>query len=91
MKQLAAAIVAWSVLVLGLLVFDPGFVQGPSCMRLVGRSAECEAQARAWNGALWWQHTVPLFAVIAAGYVAIAIVGLMGSRRRRTKHELSAG
>lgn len=80
-----AAIVAWSVIVLGLLFFDPGFVQGPSCMRLVGRSADCEAQAAAWNDAFWWQHTFPLFALIAAGYVAIGLVVLIGGRRRRKR------
>ena len=89
MKQFVTAVAAWSVVVLALLVFDPGFVQGPSCMRLVGRTAECQTQAAAWNDALWWQHTFPLLAVIAAGYVAIVIVAVIGTRRRT--HEVSAG
>jgi hypothetical protein len=85
MRAFVAALAGWSIVVLGLLVFEPGFAQAPSCMRLVGRSAECEALAEAWNRALWWQNTLPLIVVIAAGYLAILLVALAGRRRRATR------
>lgn len=89
MRQMVAAIAGWSIFVLVLLVFDPGFVQTPTCMRLVGRSAECQALADAWNDAAWRQHTLPLLVLIAAGYVAILLVAITG-RRRRANRQSSA-
>jgi hypothetical protein len=81
-KSLLAAIVAWTLFALALLVFDPAFVQPPTCMRLVGRSAECQAIADAWNQTAWTQHTLPLLLAIAAGYVGILVVAIRGQRRR---------
>ena len=89
MRQMVAAIAGWSIFVLVLLVFDPGFVQTPTCMRLVGRSAECQALADAWSDAAWRQHTLPLLALIAAGYAGILVVAIAG--RRRARRPSSAG
>ena len=86
MRPMVAAIAGWSIFVLVLLYFDPGFVQTPTCMRLIGRSPECQAIADAWNDAAWRQHTLPLLVLIAAGYAGILFVAITG-RRRRTKAE----
>ena len=82
MRQIVAAIAGWSIFVLVLLFFEPGFAQTPTCMRLVGRSPECQAIADAWNDATWRQHTLPLLVLIAAGYVGILLVAIAGRRRR---------
>ena len=83
MRALLGAIGLWSLFVLALLYFDPGCAQGPLCMRLVGRSAACQAQAATWNDVLWQYRTLPLLAVVAAGYVAILVVAVLGRSRRR--------
>lgn len=90
MRRMVAAIAGWSIFVLVLLYFDPGFVQAPTCMRLVGRSPECQAIADAWNEAAWRQHTLPFLVLIAAGYAGILLVAITG-RRRRPNRQSSAG
>ena len=83
MRDAFVAVAAWSTFVVALLFFSPGFALGPACGRLVGRSAACEAELAAWSERLWWGHTTPLLAFVAAGYVAIGVMALLGFRRRR--------
>lgn len=83
------AVAGWSIFVLFLLLLDPGFVQTPTCMRLVGRSPECQAIADAWNEAAWRQHTLPLLVLVATGYVGILLVSI-GGRRGRARRPSSA-
>ena len=83
MKALAAALALWTVVAVLFLIFDPGYQSVLlGCMRLVGRSATCEAQQQAINQAWTWLHTVPLILTIAMGYLAIVVTALVRRRRR---------
>ncbi len=83
MKLLVGSVLAWSVVVLLFLFFDPGFPRAVlPCMALVGRSVACETGQAELNSASWWLHTLPLMAALAGGYLAIALIYVMGRRRR---------
>lgn len=87
---IAAAIVLWSAFSFLVLLFDPGsdvfwrsFNQPPlTCARFIGRSAQCDAAVNAANAAWQWLHVYPLLLFVAAGYVAIVLVALLGHRAR---------
>jgi hypothetical protein len=82
-KAFAAAIGLWTLISLGLLLLDPGAVSTLlSCMRLVGRSSDCEAAQAAANEVVWWWHTLPMLLAVAAGYAGIIGVRLLWNRRR---------
>ena len=94
MRPFLAAAILWSAVAVGLLLFNPG---QPSvllaCMRMVGRSAACEAGQQTVNDASWWLHTLPLMATIAAGYIAVVILKLRGAPAPRAsdKRAMSRG
>lgn len=79
---LAGAAALWTLVVLLFLLIPVGDQQTLlQCMGLVGRSPACEASQQAINEAWWWLHTFPLLLAIAAGYAAIAVLGIRGRRR----------
>ena len=86
MRTAVIAVVAWTVLVLGFVLFFPNDHLTMPCMHLVGRSAACEADQATVNAAYQTYQTIPVLLAIAAGYVAIVAMGIRGSRgstRRR--------
>lgn len=83
MRSLAIALIVWSAVALGAVFFNPGFGELALCMRLIGRTAECEATQQAYNDVAMWTYQVPVAVALIAGYVAIAIVAARGARRRR--------
>jgi hypothetical protein len=54
-------------------------------MRLVGRTAECEATQRAYASVALWLHRVPLLVTAVSGYLAIAIVAVRVAGYRRSE------
>ena len=84
MKWLVSAATQWSIVILAWVLFCPAAgheVLG--CMRLIGRSPECEAQQQAINE-LWWQYqTLPALTGIAAGYVGLVFLRAVRWRRHR--------
>jgi hypothetical protein len=80
-RAFVAAMVVWSAIVLGWVLFVPASNGGVlGCMHLVGRSVACEAQQDAINQAWWQYHTLPMTVAIAAGYAGIVIVRFRGAR-----------
>ncbi|HEU4671384.1 MAG TPA: hypothetical protein VFS32_00625 [Candidatus Limnocylindrales bacterium] len=66
-----------------LLLFEPG--QPPlllQCMRLVGRSASCDASQQAINDTYQHLYVWPLLGFIAAGFVAIVLIHFLHPDRR---------
>jgi hypothetical protein len=85
MRAFVAALVPWSFVVLAVTLFVPWSGGGLlGCMHLVVRSLGCEAQQSAINQ-VWWEYkTAPILVAMASGYIAIAIVRLVGVRRKRS-------
>ena len=82
MKAFVVALIAWSALVVAVLLFFPAGGTPLPCMRLVGRSIACAAQQAAINQVWWENRTLPVVVGMVAGYVGIAVVALVGARRR---------
>ena len=80
MRTAAIATVAWTLLVLGLVLFYPNDYHRVPCMGLVGRSAACEADQATVNAAYQTYQTTPALVAIAAGYLGIAAVRIRASR-----------
>lgn len=83
MKLLLVGLVGWTAAVVVLILFVPGFVNTPGCARHIDMSAACQAQMAAENADIFAFHTRPLLAVIAGGYVMVAIAAVWQSRRGR--------
>ena len=84
-KLLVFGLVGWSVALVPLVLFIPGYVNTPGCAHKIGISAGCLAQMAAQNEQLFWQHTFPELATFIGGYVLVAAVALWlvrGTRRR---------
>lgn len=83
MRPFAIALVAWTAVVLAVLLFYPAGREVLGCMHLVGRSLACETQQVAING-VWWTHeTLPMLVAFAAGYLGIVGLRLACLRRSR--------
>jgi hypothetical protein len=82
LRAVVIAVVIWTVLVLGLVLFFPNDHQLLPCMRLVGRSAACEADQATINAAYETYQTIPALVAVAAGYVGIAAARFLKVRRR---------
>lgn len=83
-KSVVAALGLWTAFGVALLVLAPGMSRSLDCMSLVGHTPECEEQQLAINVvtlALW---TWPILLVIGLGYAAIAVMIVIGRRRRRS-------
>ena len=80
MRTAVIAAVAWTVLVLGFVLFYPNDHHRLACMSLVGRSAACVADQATINAAYQTYQTTPTLVAFAAGYVAIAAVRIKGPR-----------
>jgi ABC-type microcin C transport system permease subunit YejB len=81
MKALLAALAIWTTIAFLILLFDPGgALTVEPCMRLISRTAACEARMQELNDGYWFRHTLPLILVALSGYVAIGIVKLRGAR-----------
>lgn len=84
-RAFAIALLAWSGVVVGLLVFLPVKIPAVPCGRLVGtwmdpdRAARCQALIDAANNQVFWFQWFPFLVAVAAGYLAIAFIAL---RRR---------
>lgn len=82
-KALLAAVAIWTAIAILILLVNPG---GASvllpCMKLVGRSAACEADQQSLNDAYWIRHTLPLVVAGLTGYAAIAALWLRRHRPR---------
>ena len=87
-----AAMAAWSVFVLGLLMFYPGRIPFVPCSRPVGTPesrAACQPIIDAANEQVWMFQTLPLLVTIAAGYLVIIVLEARRYRRGgRAKPEL---
>lgn len=81
------ALLGWTAVVVAFLYFDPGsepYWSNPLlCMRLVGRTAACQAGQNTINDAWQWLHFWPLLLACVSGYIAIVVVAIRGPRRRR--------
>ena len=82
MKSLVAAAALWSIVILAWVLFYPAAGHELlGCMRLIGRSAQCEAQQQVVND-LWWQYqTLPALAGIVSGYLGIVVFRIVRWRR----------
>ena len=92
-KAIVIAIALWTAVAFCIVFFDPGHSQSMvmPCLRLVGRSPECEASQAAINQAWQILHVWPLLIAVASGYVAILVVAARGARRRRRLAKLAFG
>lgn len=72
----AGAVAIWSMFALALVVLVPGMGLSVPCMRLVGRSAACEATQATVNRVHEVLLVWPMAACIVAGYLAIVLVAL---------------
>ncbi len=84
-KLLLAGLVGWTAACLAILLFYPAGGTLLGCMRLVGRSVECEAAQEALNRVTFLRHTLPVMALILTGYLVIAAAALV---RRRSRERL---
>lgn len=82
-KLLLAGLLGWTAAVVVLILFVPGHVNTPGCARHIDVSAACQAQMATENADILAFHTLPLLAVIAGGYLMVAIVAFWQSRRAR--------
>jgi hypothetical protein len=78
---LVAAVSLWTVFSVGVLLMAPGMSVSLGCMSHVSPPPECEAQQAAVNAVTLVLWTWPTLLIIAAGYVAIALIRV-GCRRR---------
>ena len=83
MKSLVAAIGAWALSCLGLMLLVPGGGTLLPCMRLVGRSTGCEAQQDALNQAYAATHWYPILGFMLVGLLVVAAAALVSYRRRQ--------
>jgi hypothetical protein len=84
-RAFVVALIAWSALVVAVLLFYPAGHAALGCMSLVGRFPACEAQQAAINQVWWENETLPGVLGIVAGYVGIVAVALVGARRRASR------
>ncbi len=82
MKPSIIAGLAWTSVVIALMLFGAGDTHLLSCMSLVGRSAACEAGQAAINQALWEYRTLPIIVALVSGYAGILAVWLIRRRDR---------
>ena len=82
MKSLVAAAALWSLVILAWVSSYPAAGHELlGCMRLIGRSPECEARQQAINE-LWWHYqTLPTLVGIGSGYLAIMVFRIVRWRR----------
>lgn len=87
MKRLVVLALAWSALVVALLLFVPVGVNSGGCWRLVQPTPDCLDQLAALNARQWWTLTLPMLVFLSSGYVLIgaAMARTWLRRRRRTK------
>lgn len=78
-KALGFGLPAWTLVVVGWLFFGGSTINGPGCLRLVGVSAQCAAQANAANLADFYFHIVPIVATWFGGYF---LLGMLTVRAR---------
>jgi hypothetical protein len=74
---------AWTALVLAVLLFWPSCVRSEGCWRLVDASADCLAQLAEANDRLWWTQTLPMLAFFASGYIVVGLIAVRRWRRSR--------
>ena len=78
MRRLLILAVAWTGVVVAVLLLWPWSLPATGCWRLVDPPAGCLAELAQMNGRIWWTQTLPMLAFFASGY---AIVGLFAIRR----------
>jgi hypothetical protein len=83
MRRIVVLGLLWTVVVLAVVVFAGGVVQTPGCMQKITLSPECSALAAQMNDRAWWAHNLPILAICATGYVAVALLALRQIRRNR--------
>jgi hypothetical protein len=83
LKVVGVALLGWSAIVVAYVALNP-FGQNDllPCMQLLARTADCTAGQDAINQAVWSDRTLPSILAIAAGYLAIGVVGVLRARRR---------
>lgn len=87
MRAFAQALVLWAVIVAAILFYYPFEPSVLPCMRLVGRSAACEAAQAVLNDELFRHRGLPLLVSVVAGFAGIVLVRLRGRRRQRDSKE----
>lgn len=80
MRRLLILGVAWTGVVVAVLLLWPWSLPATGCWRLVDPPAGCLAELAHVNDRIWWTQTLPMLAFLASSYV---IVGLLAIRRWR--------
>ncbi len=82
MRGVLILAVAWTGVVVAVLLLWTRSLPATGCWRLVDPPADCLADLAQVNAQVWWMQTLPMLAFFTSGYV---IVGLLAIRRWRRK------
>jgi hypothetical protein len=76
-------VVAWTLLVLGVLLFTPTLMSAPPCASLAQALPGCQTLNDVGNRFVWETQQRPIVVLSIGGYVAIAAMAITGRRGRR--------
>ncbi len=75
--------VAWTGVVVAVLLLWPWSLPATGCWRLVKPPASCLAELAQVNDRIWWTQTLPMLAFFASGYVIVSLLAIRRWRRSR--------
>jgi hypothetical protein len=82
MRIAILAAMAWTAVVVAVLLVTPSLTSAPPCAGMVEPAPGCDALTAAANDFVWLTQTRPMAILSAGGYVLIAVLTLAGRARR---------